>query len=388
MSKLRKRYIPKTPARKNMQRKLLPNNTMIRVIKPTAIRPEILSDDDQRDLSSNDRPCTSASVYSAPYNGDLMSSNSSAFRQVSTKSHGRSNSLSESFVYRQNTPANTSGQSSIENIYVEPKSPKVCDTSTEPIHMTLEEVRNIAFGAGGSSSNAEHCDTTPEDDIDTLFQHYRSLAKYTSASSSFSNNAQNVQTDRIHNGKSKIKLLIGNILNRTHCIGSNSDNENISSGSKQIYKISGNIKENKQSDLSNPDLKGYRFIKLDSTDDESDGRRSRTPTNIEPSLHSSPFIKRALPPLPSTRNGSSRRKSSQLRSSAPISSSSPIHNLNFEDAPIDTNSQTINSSQTGIPATPVRSMTEEERQKFLDYASSIERVKHVSTFCRFLLKLY
>lgn len=296
-----------------------------------------------------DRPSTSASTYpSLP--SESLSSNSSAFRQVPRKPHCRSNSLCESFVFR---PGCGKG----DDIYVESKSPK--GEKEEPIHMTLEEVRRVAF----RNSNHDNCDSSPdEDDIDSLFRHYRS---HFEGSSQTATTNTNTQPDRSH--KSKIKLLIDNILNKTHCIGANTDRDH----HHHFTPAGSKIKTGKKCDV-HANLKGYRLVKLDTTtdDEEADegGRRSQSPSQ-HTGTQSSPFIRRALPPLPSTRNG--RQRGNQP-------------NLSSETTPQDTSLNT----QSATPAAPLRSMTDEEKQKFLDYASSIERVKHVSLIRGLSCKCY
>ncbi|KAJ6216692.1 hypothetical protein RDWZM_007849 [Blomia tropicalis] len=329
-------------------------STAIRVIKPTAIRPN------PPNLDS--RPSTSVDFYQEKnHNSNPLPQHKrtvSAFHQVTSSSvennqHCRSNSLAEPFVYDLNSTQNGRQQIvSNEQKQTNTSRPSF-NTQHEPIHMTLEEVRRIAFGSESethvntSSSSMNSCDTANSTQHDSS----KSTPKHT-------NHQQST--------KSKLKLAFENILHKTHCIGPNSPGtstssssasspSSVSSSSKNVYQV------NPQSSINHEQLfsfipNGYRRIDIE----------DQNPI-------SSPFIRRALPPVP--RNGTvPKQNGSQAETTETFNVNSDELNNNGQTR--SQKYQTLLAALGSNRQIQLSSMSDEERQRFLDYATSIERVKN------------
>lgn len=265
-----------------------------------------------------------------------------------------------------------------------PKQRHPIDSNQEPIHMTLEEVRRIAFGGGNSSAVLENS-TASSKTCDSSVSEPNS-SKQTAGGSSK------------HSHKSKLKLAFENILHKTHCIGPNSpststgaSSSTFGGSSKNVYKVTSAGEDTpEQPPMLSFIPNGYRRINIE---DQTPLWQSRAPpTQEEPAdrnLLASPFIRRALPPLP--RDSEEQNGSSMLQES--VTSISASTSATSHDVPMNRNGNSVidqlrshgyRSILAGIGVkrtVPLSSLTAEERQRFLDYATSIERVKNVS-FCK------
>ena len=435
------------------------SNSSIRVIKPTAIKPLVPSyiptdpsctyhHDDEPNLNVQYlRSATSADfydnvqkphqeVFSEPFSAfhkvNSYKSSPSNSKNINSNSHCRSNSLAESFVYpkpkpypshvqqplaalpalqshsvspnstslirprssegRQNICNNNSlkklpsfDQGSLDSLAPQ-KSFTIIDSKKEPVHLTLEEVQRIAFGVSVRSSVPTLSSLVKNNDDDRIKQQQ--------------SNSGPAAINGRQNTKSKLKLAFENILHKTQCIGPNSPGTSIPSFSRKVSTNS-SLSENNQSESSSTIIPSfipteYRHINIEYQNDISLQR------NLESERNSltSPFIRRALPPLP--RNEQQQSPGQTLSSNIDLdqynSNESPLsmsksmssNNNNDNDTSISlTSTSTItklrsigyHSVFSGLGSRntiPLSSMTHEERQRFLDYVTSIERVKNVS----------
>lgn len=226
----------------------------VKVIKPTAIRPSVMKNYDpprspprSSSLSLNTSNSPESLINVIPNHMRY-----SAFHQV-LQQHCRSDSsLSEPSSSPNNPYSNPISMENIDDDKEDDFNLQQENDSSEPIHMTLEEVRRIAFGS-------------PE----------RRLKK-DSAQKFYEENKITLEINQRANTKSKIKNLFDNLLNKTPCIGTIgcTNDQYISSPVENVQKEMGIWRS------SESKKKGSR--KSGSTEEKS------------------PFTCRALPPVPGT----------------------------------------------------------------------------------------
>lgn len=268
----------------------------------------------------------------------------------------RSNSLCESPFMALLSPDFYSHPISIDSIDTEGQiwnNPK--QNWDEPIHMTLEEVRKIAFGSPIKRANIHFNSSNVNIEKTSSFHTITKILPscLSKASSSSTNNG-------LQNAKTKIKNIIDNFLNKTYCIGMSSANSNA-----DIINQDLNIDQNPIESRS-PVLNHIRDIffhhpeqnfnvkkpdrKACLTNKKADASSTFQNVEVYQNIQASPFIRRALPPLP-----------------------------------VKMNNSTLNNIQTRryqslrrVSQSKYKSMTEYEKQKYLNYVSSIGKVKNVS----------
>lgn len=294
----------------------------------------------------------------------------SEFRQVHYLSNSeikqcRSNSLSGSSFMTLLSPDFYSNQISIGSIETDNQiwkdQFKTKQKWDEPIHMTLEEVRRIAFGSPErvKRANIHFNSSTVNIEKNSSFHTKTKLLPscLSKPSSSSTNNG-------LQNAKTKIKNLIDNFLNKTYCIGMSSTNSNtdiinqeinigrnaIESRSPVLNHIRDIILHHEQNFESNLSVKKLEFDRKEYLSNKTvDASSTFQNVEVYQNIQASPFIRRALPPLPVTINNS-----------------------------------TLNNIQTRryqslrrVSQSKYKSMTEYEKQKYLNYVSSIGKVKNV-----------
>lgn len=343
-----------------------PTKSIVRVIKPTALHPTI--------HYYPPRPSTSVGVHSGliepssfmastSSSANSSSNYSSAFHQVLShhQQSSKSNSLSEpSLVIASNPYSNPISLENIEHegtINHDVKSiGKSHKSIQEPIHMTLEEVRRIAFGS-------------PER------RPIMNSSRRKSALVSTSNVGLKSGTSGLQNAKTKIKNFMDTLLNKTTpCISGGNCSNDYSSTNVDTVGQSKNIRmsspiitnQNRYDNTANPMNHHTRTRRR---------RHPRTPLETRSGLEfqqqlSSPFIQRALPPVPATlftdhNNNNSNNIDNDNGSNHITTANNEDHSLRYRS-----------SLQCQISRSQLKSMSEYERQKYLDYVSSIERVKN------------
>ncbi|KAH9417403.1 Socs7p, partial [Dermatophagoides pteronyssinus] len=242
------------------------NKSIVRVIKPTAIHPNI--------NYFPPRPSTSVGLHHSgliePSSSSSQSNHSSAFHQVLShhrqqQQSSKSNSLSEPLLMIVSNPySNPISMENIEhndndndddndvtstiNHVDEEKSLRNYDQQQqEPIHMTLEEVRRIAFGS-------------PERRLITRNSHsssQESRSVSTTANVGLNKSTSGTGHHGLHNAKIKIKNFMDTLLNKTtpcingggHCSSDYSTTNNVdhssnisSSSSPPITQNNSNIR--------------------------------------------------------------------------------------------------------------------------------------------------
>nr|XP_027202516.1 GATA zinc finger domain-containing protein 14-like [Dermatophagoides pteronyssinus] len=357
------------------------NKSIVRVIKPTAIHPNI--------NYFPPRPSTSVGLHNSgliePSSSSSQSNHSSAFHQVLShhrqqQQSSKSNSLSEPLLMIVSNPySNPISMENIEhndndndddndvtstiNHVDEEKSLRNYDHhQQEPIHMTLEEVRRIAFGS-------------PERRLITRNSHSSSQESrsFSSSTSTTANVGLNKSTSGtghhgLHNAKIKIKNFMDTLLNKTtpcingggHCSSDYSTTNNVDHSSNISSSSSPPITQNNL----NSNIRRRRHTRrqpIETTRSESQQQQHL----------SSPFIQRALPPVPATNlfidHNNNNNDDNDNGSDQIITTDDDNHHhhpmLRYRSSLQMTRSQ-------------LKSMSEYERQKYLDYVSSIERVKN------------